>query len=194
MINNIIAKQEEEKLAELARKKQYDDFIATADKAFNGANYTLAKENYQKALSIYPDNPYPKQKIARIDEITKLLSAQQSKPSQSDVKNEVAKKTSAPEPLAQLNFKDDAERDKYLNGLKKKYPEGVTLEIYKEKYKETRRYIVIRDDVATEFRDIYIKTYGGHEYSMNGKPITQMYFESQVKSRPGEYYKETVFE
>jgi len=194
LINNIIAKQEEEKLAELARKKQYDDFIATADKAFNGANYTLAKENYQKALSIYPDNPYPKQKIARIDEITKLLSAQQSKPSQSDVKNEVAKKTSAPEPLAQLNFKDDAERDKYLNGLKKKYPEGVTLEIYKEKYKETRRYIVIRDDVATEFRDIYIKTYGGHEYSMNGKPITQMYFESQVKSRPGEYYKETVFE
>jgi len=194
LIDNLLAEQEKKKEEDQARLKQYNDLIALADKAFDAANYPLAKDNYQKALAVMPDNPYPKQKIARIDEINKML-AQQAKNTQQAADNQTSKQSiSSTSPLDKLNFKNDAERDIYLNNLKKKYPEGVTLEVYKEKYTETRRYIVIRDNVAGEFRDVLIKTYGGHEYSMNGKTVTQMYFEQQVKNRPGEYFKETMFE
>jgi tetratricopeptide (TPR) repeat protein len=187
---DILLKQEQDRLAaEQARKKQYDEAIAIADKAFDAANYPLAKENYQKALTVIPDSPYPKQKIARIDEINKMLAQQKAAADQSSKKS-----ISSTTPLTQLNFKDDSERDLYLNDLKRKYPEGVTLEIYKEKYQETRRYIIVRDDVASEFRDVLILSYRGHEYTKNGKTVTQMYFEQQVKSRQGEYYNETTFE
>ena len=187
---DILLKQEQDRLAaEQARKKQYDEAIAIADKAFDAANYPSAKENYQKALTVIPDSPYPKQKIARIDEINKILAQQKAAADQSSKKS-----ISSTTPLTQLNFKDDSERDLYLNDLKRKYPEGVTLEIYKEKYQETRRYIIVRDDVASEFRDVLILSYRGHEYTKNGKTVTQMYFEQQVKSRQGEYYNETTFE
>ncbi|MBN2273060.1 MAG: hypothetical protein JXK95_01900, partial [Bacteroidales bacterium] len=194
-IDKILAELEKQKLANQARQKQYDNFISLGDKAFEGHNYTVAKGNYQKALNVIPDSPYPKQKLARIEEIEKLLAQQKAQTAQqTTVKSAGTQKIASAVPLAQLNFKDDTERDNYLNELKKKYPEGITVEIYKEKYRETRRYIVVRDNVASEFRDVLIKTYGGHEYTMNGKPVTQLYFGTQVKSRPGEYYKETIFE
>jgi tetratricopeptide (TPR) repeat protein len=189
LIDNLLAGMEKQKLADEAKQKQYNDLIAIADKAFDAANYPSAKENYQKALAVIPDSPYPKQKIARIDEINKLLAQQKAATNQSSKKS-----LTSTAPLTQLNFKDDNERDVYLNDLKKKYPEGVTVEIYKEKYQETRRYIIVRDDIASEFRDVMILSYKGHEYSKNGKTVTQMYFEQQVKSRPGEYYNETTFE
>jgi tetratricopeptide (TPR) repeat protein len=189
LIDKLLADMEKQKRDEEARQKQYNEFVDLADKAFNAANYPSAKEYYQKALAVIPDSPYPKQKLARIEEINKILAQQQSAAKQPSKKS-----ISSTTPLAQLNFKNDAERDIYLNDLKKKYPEGVTLEIYKEKYQETRRYIVVRDDVASEYRDILILSYGGHEYSKDGRTVTQMYFEQQVKSRPGEYYNETTFE
>jgi tetratricopeptide (TPR) repeat protein len=189
LIDNLLADMDKQKKAEEARQKQYNDFIALADKAFDAANYPSAKENYKNALGVIPDSPYPKQKIARIDEINKLLAQQQAAANQSSKKNVL---TTAQ--LEQLNFKNDAERDVYLNDLKKKYPEGVTVEIYKEKYQEIKRYIIVRDDVASEFRDVLILSYHGHEYTKNGKTVTQMYFEQQVKGRPGEYYNETTFE
>ncbi len=195
LVDNILAEQEKQKLAEQATQKQYNDLIALADKAFDGNNYTVAKDNYQKALAVIPDSPYPKQKIARIDEIYKLLAQQKAQNTQQAAgKTPESHSLASAKPLNQLNFKNDAELDIYLNELKKRYPEGITLEVYKEKYRETRRYIVVRDNAASEYRDVLIKTYGGHEYSINGKTVTQMYFESQVKSRPGEYFNETVFE
>ena len=77
--------------------------------------------------------------------------------------------------------------------LRKKYPEGVTLETYKEKYKTTKRFIVIRKGDTEEFRMVHFTNWGGKEYSVNGKPITAQYFESQTSSRSGEYYKEFEF-
>jgi tetratricopeptide (TPR) repeat protein len=189
LIDNLVAEMEKQKKADETRQKQYNDLITIADKAFDAANYPSAKENYQKALAVIPDSPYPKQKIARIDEINKILAQQKAAANQS-----AKKSISSTTPLTQLNFKNDNERDLYLNELKRKYPAGITIEIYKEKYQETRRYIIVRDDVASEFRDVVILSYGGHEYTKNGKAVTQMYFEQQVKSRPGEYYNEITFE
>jgi hypothetical protein len=93
-------------------------------------------------------------------------------------------------PMGELSFKNESERQNYLDELKQKYPSGITLEKYKEQYKETNRYIIIRNDQAQEFRHVSYTTYSGALYSVNGKPITQQYFLSQIKIRPGESFKE----
>jgi len=92
--------------------------------------------------------------------------------------------------MGDLNFKNESERQLYLDELKNKYPSGITLEKYKEQFKETNRYIIIRDNAAQEFRHIRFTTYDGAQYSGNGKPITQQYFLSQTRVRQGETFKE----
>ncbi|MBN2213122.1 MAG: hypothetical protein JW723_02670 [Bacteroidales bacterium] len=189
-IDNLVAEAEKLRQQELARQQQYDSFISQADKLFTANSYLQAKEIYQKALEIKPDEKYPKARIDRIDEIYELIAEQQKK--QSGVSGTSAQKpaaTSKKAAPAELNFRNDSERDNYLAGLRKEYPEGVTAEIYSEQYKVTTRYVIIRGNEVKELREIHILTYGGKQFSMNGKPITQMYFESQVKPREGEYFR-----
>jgi hypothetical protein len=40
---------------------------------------------------------------------------------------------------------------------------------------------------------VHFTNWGGKEYSVDGKPITGQYFESQTSPRSGEYYKEFEF-
>jgi len=194
-IDNILAQQEKARQEELAKNREYDSYISQADKAFNAADYSNAKDYYQKALVVKPAELYPKQKISKIDEIIKLLAKQKSTTTYSSTssQSQASTKTVAKKTLAVLSFKNDSERDRYLAELRKKYPEGVTLETYKEKYKTTKRFIVIRKGDTQEFRMVHFTNWGGKEYSVNGKPITTQYFESQTSSRSGEYYKEFEF-
>ena len=194
-IDNILAQQEKARQEELAKNREYDSYISQADKAFNAADYSNAKDYYQKALVVKPAELYPKQKISKIDEIIKLLAKQKSTTTYSSTssQSQASTKTVAKKKLADLSFKNDNERDRYLAELRKKYPEGVTLETYKEKYKTTKRFIVIRKGDTEEFRMVHFTNWGGKEYSVNGKPITAQYFESQTSSRSGEYYKEFEF-
>lgn len=187
-IDNLLADTEKQKKTEIARKATYDAFIKSADNAYDAGHYALAKEEYKKALAIELNSAYAKQRIARIDEINRALS-------QTSVKTVSGVSASKPKiaaaiPLGELIFKSESERRKYLDELKKKYPAGITLEKYKEQYKETYRYIIIRENEAQEFRQIKFTTYNGSQYSVNGKPITQQYFLSQVKPRQGESYQE----
>jgi tetratricopeptide (TPR) repeat protein len=188
-IDNLLAEADRLNQVELEKQRQYDSYISQADRLFAANNYPQAKEIYQKALGIRPEEQYPKARIARIDEIYALIAAQEKK--QSDVTTTVQKpaSTSKKAAPAELKFKNQGELDLYLTGLKKEYPEGVTAEVYSEKYKVTTRYIIIRGNEVKELREIHMLTYGGKQYSMNGKPITQMYFESQIKPREGEYFK-----
>ena len=71
-----------------------------------------------------------------------------------------------------------------------KYPAGITCEIYKEKNRTVTRYIVVRENQATDYREVRYN-WGGIDYFRNDKPITQLYFNSQVKAREGEYYSKT---
>jgi tetratricopeptide (TPR) repeat protein len=49
--------------------EQYTNTIAFADRAFNNREYANAKESYQRALVLKPDEAYPKDKISQIDQI-----------------------------------------------------------------------------------------------------------------------------
>ena len=189
-IDNLVAEAQKVRQQELARQQQYDSYISQADKLFDAKSYLQAKELYQKALGIKPDEQHPQARIARINEIYALIAEQQKR--QSGLASSSAQKpasTSKKIVPAELNFKNDSERDNYLTGLRNEYPEGVTAEVYKEKYKVTTRYVIIRGNEVKELREIHMLTYGGKQHSMNGKPITQMYFDSQVKPRGGEYFK-----
>ncbi len=191
-IDNILAQQERIRQEEMARDKEYESLILIADNLYNAADYNNSKENYQKALEIKPDELYPKQKIAKIDEIIRQLARQQTT-TQTRTQSQSTGQTSPAPKLVDLVFKDDRERDRYLDDLKKKYPEGITLETYKEKFKTTSRYIIIRNNEAHEYRMVHFTNWGGKEYSVDGKPITGQYFESQISPRSGEYYKEFEF-
>ncbi|MBN2611554.1 MAG: hypothetical protein JXB00_08365, partial [Bacteroidales bacterium] len=188
-IDNLLAEAEKLRQQELAKQKQYDGLVAQADKLFTANNYPQAKEIYQKALAIKPDEQYPRARIARIDEIYALVAQQQKKQAASTSTPSQNQPATAKKVVpSELKFKNDSERDIYLAGLKREYPDGVTLEVYKEKFKVTSRYVIIRGNEVNELREVYFSNYGGREYSMNGKPITQMYFESQVKPRDGEKF------
>jgi tetratricopeptide (TPR) repeat protein len=194
-IDDILAEQESTRQAQLARDREYQSIIAVADRAFDAADYNNAKTSYEKALDVKSDELYPKQKIARINDILELLAKQEktSKSYQSQAQSQTSAGTASKPKLADLNFKDDNERDRYLAGLKTRYPEGITLETYAEKFKITKRYVIIRQGMAHEFRMVHFTSWGGKEYSVDGKPITGQYFESQISPRSGEYYKEFEF-
>ena len=188
-INYLLSELEKQRQAELARKTSYNSLIASADKAYDAGNYSGAMDNYKKALTFEPNSVYAKQRIIRIGEINKTLQQSMGK-TNSPVNTTPATRVAAAIPMGELVFKTESERQKYLEELTRKYPAGITLEKYIEKYRETFRYIVVRDNQAQEFRLIKFITYNGAEYSVNGKPITQQYFLSQVKTRTGESFRE----
>jgi tetratricopeptide (TPR) repeat protein len=191
-IDFLLAESEKLKEAEAARKASYAALIKSADNSFDAGSYLSAREDYKQALAIEPKSTYAKQRMAQIDEINRVLAQSSAKKSTpvSSAKTQVA----AAIPMGELNFKNESERQKYLAELMQKYPAGITLEKYKEKYKEIYRYIIIRDNLAQEFRMIQFTTYNGSQYSVNGKPITQQYFLSQTKPRQGESFKEITMQ
>ena len=67
-----IEKKKADLEAENNRLKQFEDkykaLIADADNEFKNKSYAIAKEKYQKALTLKPTDVYPKDQIAKIDE------------------------------------------------------------------------------------------------------------------------------
>jgi tetratricopeptide (TPR) repeat protein len=187
-IEYLLAEADRQNQADAARKATYESLIKSADNAYDAGNYQVAKDSYKKALTYEPASAYAKQRITHIDEIMRTISQTTSKSTASATTGKP--KATAAIPMAELNFKNESERQKYLDELKSKYPSGITLEKYREQYKETYRYIIVRDNQAQDFRHVRFTTYSGAQYSVNGKPITQQYFLSQTKVRPGEGYQE----
>ncbi|MBN2521634.1 MAG: hypothetical protein JXB24_00090 [Bacteroidales bacterium] len=189
-INGQLAQIEKTKQERAAFEQRYNSVIASADKAYDNREYESAKAGYMQALNMKPSESYPQQRLNKIAEFERIIAqkeaAQQAAAASASATAATMEK---PSKLAELNFANDSERDKYLNELKKEYPQGVTLEVHKEKIKTTERFVVYRGDEIREFRKVKFN-WGGVEYSLNGKPITQQYFETQVQVREGEYYKE----
>ncbi|MFA5417885.1 MAG: hypothetical protein WC341_05450 [Bacteroidales bacterium] len=61
---------------EAARKLAYEESIAKADTLFGKENYELAKTEFQRALTFGPNEAYPKEKIAEIDQLLVKLAAE----------------------------------------------------------------------------------------------------------------------
>jgi len=179
-IDDLLAKRAVEQKQREELQKRYQSVIARADQLFNQGNYDQAAKEYENALAILPDETYPKQRLSKIKEIKNLLAQEARKPANQPKPAE--KETVLPD----LKFNTKEEREKYLKELLVKYPAGITCEIYKEKYRKITRYIVIRNNEANDYRKIEYNW--GIEYYRNDKPITDLYFQSQIKPREGEYF------
>lgn len=69
-IAQLAAMEEAQRLAkEKADKLQYDKAIAAADKSFGEKQYLIARTHYSTALIALPNEQYPKDQIAKIDEL-----------------------------------------------------------------------------------------------------------------------------
>lgn len=187
-VEELIKIAEQKKTEAVNRADAYAEAINTANALYNQKEYLKAKDNYNLALEQIPGDSYASNQIDKID---RILAASSRLSSNAVINNSV---TIPESPLNELIFSSNQEKDDYFEDLRLKYPEGITLEIYKEPYKETMRYIVIRNNNINEFRRIRFLTFDGEQYSVNGKPITQLYFLSQVKQREGEQYKEIVMQ
>jgi tetratricopeptide (TPR) repeat protein len=178
-INDKLKKLENEKNQKLQQKAQYDACIARADQYFKDGRYDNARSEYENAGNILPDETYPRQRIAKIKELKELL-AQQSKQ-----KDEEKTQVKEEKKIEDLKFNTEEERSAYLKKLKETYPVGVTKEAYKESRRTVNRYVIIRDNVAHDYREVRYN-WGGVEFFVDGKSINSMYFNQQINTRSGE--------
>ncbi len=183
----LIDKQNQDKAA---TDKKYNDLITQADKAYDIKDFKTAKPLYNQAIEMRPLESYPKDRLNKISEYEKMMAQEEASRKTTKATPVNAEKSKpAAEPLADLKFANEGERQKYLDGLKRTYPVGVTLEVHHEKTRTIQRYVIIRDDVVREFRKV-VYNWGGTDFSLNGIPCTGMYFDTQVRTREGESYKE----
>lgn len=63
--------QENAQLAEKEKKEKYNQLIYAADRAFKFKKYDNAKSDYEAALALFPDESYPKEKLAEIANLPK---------------------------------------------------------------------------------------------------------------------------
>jgi tetratricopeptide (TPR) repeat protein len=182
-IDNILLLQEQQKQAELERENNFAQAISKADELYNKKDFYNAKEMYEAALSIKPNDNYSK---TRVKNITAFLAKIEESQAKTDVKP-VAIKAKSTQVLPELKFKDEAELELYKVELRKMYPEGITHEVYNAERQKMDRYIIIRKNETNDFRKISY-SWGGTEHWINDKPCTSMYFNSQIKQRGGEYY------
>ena len=71
----------EQMLARLEQERtdrSFQDAVLFADQQFNLKNYLPSKQGYEKASSIKPEENYPKERIAAIDEILKQQEADEN--------------------------------------------------------------------------------------------------------------------
>ncbi len=74
-IERLAQLEEEQRQARLlAQQEEYDAAIASADAAFNAENYREARQFYNQALGVKPDEVYPKNRILEIDGIIEGLA------------------------------------------------------------------------------------------------------------------------
>jgi len=62
-----VKKLEEEKFTEV--EKEYRKLITVADKNFDQTDYNKAKDYYKRAVNVRPSDPYPKKRLAEIEEL-----------------------------------------------------------------------------------------------------------------------------
>ena len=181
-IDELIVKKDSEEKRKNGVEEKYKSILANADSKFGGHDYKEARKLYLAALEVKPNEQYPRAQIRKTDERLRILSSNQQKVN--DTKN-----SGTSSMITKPTFRTESERKKYFDDLLKKYSPGVTLELYKEGNKTTKRYIVIRDNQAHEFlAETY--SWGGAQFSVDGKPSNAIYFNQQVKPRSGEKFIE----
>ena len=131
---------------EKANKEEYDTAIAAADEAFEAKQYSMARTNYSNALSMLPNEKYPKDQISKIDgliaqqEKINLLAKQQA------MKDSIMKVRDEAFNLALSSAKELEQSKQYQRAILK-YKEAIDLNV-KEKTKLQKLIAAIEEKIS----------------------------------------------
>jgi len=131
---------------EKANKEEYDTAIAAADEAFKAKQYSMARTNYSNALSMLPNEKYPKDQISKIDgliaqqEKINLLAKQQA------MKDSIMKVRDEAFNLALSSAKELEQSKQYQRAILK-YKEAIDLNV-KEKTKLQKLIAAIEEKIS----------------------------------------------
>ena len=153
LLADLAKKAEEDKLASEAAKKKkeyYDAVIAQADGELLSKNYEAAKNKYNEASTIIPEETYPKTKIAEIDDLLAKLAAEKENAALAEKEREEKYRALIADADQNFNAKNYKESKAFYNqaiGVKpgEQYP--------KDKIKEID---LILEDLAQQQEEISI--------------------------------------
>jgi tetratricopeptide (TPR) repeat protein len=177
-VNRLIEQDKLEKAKQEKLQAEYNKYVSQGDIAFKSRDYSAAIGLYNKALSVKPDETYPKNRInlckQKIQEAKTLAAAEEEKRRQAQL---AASKQSFNK--KEFDYRGEERDRKFLNELAKQYPEGVTIEHYDKKNKKIKRVIVNHNGIAKEY--IEVKYSYGTYYFRNGQNISRSIFYSETK-------------
>ena len=151
-----------------AEEQNYENSIDRADKYFEGEKYQLAKNSYQKALSIKPSEQYPDNQIDKIEQILERKAQKAQK-----YKNLIAEA-------------DKAFDDEDYTSSKKKYQEALKVKSG-EQYPQQR--IKKIDQILTDLKE---KRQKGVKYNNTIKQADAKFGEENY-AQAKELYSEALF-
>ena len=151
-----------------AEEQNYENAIDQADKYFEGEKYELAKNSYQKALSIKPSEQYPDNQIDKIEQILKRKAQKAQR-----YKNLIAEA-------------DKAFDDKDYTSSKKKYQDALKVKS-DEEYPQQR--IEKIDQILTDLKE---KRQKGVKYNNTIKQADAK-FDEENYAQAKELYSEALF-
>lgn len=178
------AKSDDEWKKKLAAKNNnYNNVSSEEDKAKRAKakadEERLKKENEEKKKALYgakgkSDEDKKKELQAKSDEDSKRLA--EAKAKEEDFARMLREaKAKGEEEMRKLLA--DARMKSYLSKI---YPEGITIETTKDKWKETKRVIVNRNGMCNIFSEV-IHSWGGKYYFKNNETISQYVFTKETK-------------
>lgn len=116
----LTALEEEQRLAkEKAERSQFDKIIAEADKSYSDKQYKVARNQYTNALSILPNEKYPKSQIILIDELISRQEEMQMLAQQQAMKDSIQKRRDEAFNKAIVSAKDLEKDNQFENAILK---------------------------------------------------------------------------
>jgi len=181
-IEDILAQRAREEQQRQKMEEEYAGLIDRANGLYDNKDYVNARSVYEQALQIKPNEQFPKLRIEYIDELLDSFEAAKNKKTKQAQTTKKVDVNVNEGKLHDLKFNTSRERSAYLSRLAKAYPEGVTVENYRQNNQRIKRVIVNYDGVATEYREVK-HSWGGVYYFRNDKSISKNVFMVETKER-----------
>ena len=153
----------------------YQKIIDVGNKAFDEKNYVKAKEMFNRAANFRPADQYPKQKLAKIEELEKEEKLAQ------DQQNQFAKKMSEAEALAKANKLEEA--ISAYKAAKTIKPDDLTPD---QKISELQTLLANKVDPAKEAKLLYDEAMSKGKNAAAGKDYNGAisHFEEALRHQP----------
>ena len=123
----LAAMEEAQRLAkEKADRNQYNNAVAAADKEFAAKLYKLAKVHYSDALIALPNEKYPRDQIAKIDDLIAQELLKKSLAEQKAQQDSIQKAKDKLFDLAMTSAKDHEQNSRYEQAIQK-YNDAISI-------------------------------------------------------------------